>query len=190
MSQEANPGSEHPGEQPRNHRSLLSSRWFKISLVILMLVLGILVGTPVLIERLAEQWLEQHGGDQVEVQDVDFNPFTGILQLENVSVRVQDRTPLSFTRAALNLAWLPLFNKRIQVQSIDLTGFHMVVRNEDVLRIGGIHLPTGKQDTATDRRADEPSHWTAGIHTLGLHDFTLLYQDQNIHSTVACNSVT
>jgi len=168
----------------RIHRSAFSSRWFRIFLVILILALGILVGTPVLIEKLAEQWLEQHGGDQVEVQDVDFNPFTGILRLENVSVRVQDRTPLSFTTAELNLAWLPLFSKRIQVQSIELTGFRMVVQNVDVLRIGGIQLPTGEQDTATDKRTDEPSHWAAGIHTLGLHDFTLLYHDQNIHNTV------
>jgi len=190
MNHTVNSNSKHPAEnQPRNRASPFSSRWFIVSLVILILVLGILVGTPLLIERLAEQWLEQHGGDQVEVEDVDFNPFTGILRLDDVSVQVQDRTPLSFATAELNLAWLPLFSRHIQVQSIELTGFRMVVRNEDVLRIGGIQLPSGEPDTATDEPADESSHWAAGIDTLGLHDFTLLYHDRNIHSTVYIDSL-
>jgi outer membrane protein OmpA-like peptidoglycan-associated protein len=184
-----NSTSKHSVNKPRGHESLFSSRWFRVLFVTLILSLGILVGTPVLIERLAERWLEQHGGDRVEVQDVDFNPFTGILRLDNVSVQVQDRTPLSFNTAELNLAWLPLFSKHIQVQSIELTGFRMVVRNEDVLRIGGIQLPAGEQDTATDKPADESTHWAAGIHALGLHDFTLLYHDRNIHSTVYIDSL-
>jgi len=175
--------------KPLNLTSLHSSRWFMITLLILILLLTTLAGTPVLIERLAEQWLEQHGGDQVEVQDVDFNPFTGILRLDGVSIQVQDRTPLAFTTAELNLAWLPLFNKRIQVQSIELTGFRMVVRNEDVLSIGGIPLPASEQDTVTDEPEDEPTHWAAGIDNLGLHDFTLLYQDRNINSTIYIDSL-
>ncbi len=181
--------SKQPGDKPPHRAPLRSSRWFRIALVILVLLLAILAGTPVLIERLAEQWLEQHGGDRVEVQDVDFNPFTGILRLDNVSVQVQDRTPLSFTTAELNLAWLPLFSKHIQVQSIELTGFRVVVRNEDVLSIGGIQLPASEQNTASDTPADESTYWAAGIDRLGLHDFTLLYQDRNINSTVYIDSL-
>ncbi|HED19368.1 MAG TPA: DUF748 domain-containing protein, partial [Gammaproteobacteria bacterium] len=171
-------------KQPGRKSPLRAPRWFWIALSTLILLLAVLAGTPVLIERLAEQWLEQHGGDRVEVQDVDFNPFTGILRLTDVSIQVQDRTPLSFDTAELNLAWLPLFSKRIEVQSIELTGFRMVVRNDDVLSIGGIQLPTGQQETATDKPADESTQWAAGIDMLSLHDFTLVYQDRNISSTV------
>jgi len=178
-----------PRHMSRFHLSLLSSRWFRISLVILALSLGVLAGTPVLIERLAEQWLEQHGGEQVEVQDVDFNPFTGILRLDNVSIRIQDRTPLAFTKAELNLAWLPLFSRHIQAQAIELTGFRMVVRNEDVLSIGGIQLPAGDQETETDKSVDQSARWAAGIHSLGLNDFTLLYHDRNINSTISIESL-
>jgi len=176
-------------KQSGHKPSLRASRWFWITLFTLILLLAVLAGTPVLIERLAEQWLEQHGGDRVEVQDVDFNPFTGVLRLDDVSIEVQDRTPLSFDTAELNLAWLPLFSKRIEVQSIELTGFRMVVRNDDVLSIGGIPLPTGQQETATDKPADESTPWAAGIDMLSLHDFTLVYQDRNINSTVYIDSL-
>ncbi|MFQ5643291.1 MAG: DUF748 domain-containing protein [Thiogranum sp.] len=174
---------------PPQRTSLLASRWFRITLLILVLLLAVLAGMPVLIERLAEQWLEQHGGERVEVQNVDFNPFTGILRLDDVSVQVQDRTPLSFTMAELNLAWLPLFHKQIRVQSIELTGFRMVVRNEDALSIGGIQLPAGEQDAASDQSTDESMDWMAGIDILGLHDFTLLYHDRNISSTLYIDSL-
>ena len=66
MNHNVNANSKHPVEnKPRNRVSPVSSRWFRISLVTLVLSLGILLGTPLLIERLAEQWLERNGGDQV-----------------------------------------------------------------------------------------------------------------------------
>lgn len=177
------------GTSPVHPVSMFSSRWFRITLATLVLFATILITTPLLIERLAEQWLEQHGGEQVEVQNVDFNPFTGILRLENVSVQVEDRTPLSFATAELNLAWLPLFHRHIRVQSVELTGFRMLVRNEDVLRIGGITLPVTGPDSSGDPPANEPVHWAAGIDRLGLNDFTLLYQDRRINSTVYIDSL-
>ena len=56
--------------------ALLSSRWFRISTLILLIFLGILIGLPYLIKQQAQRWLEDNGGDRVEIRDVDFNPFT------------------------------------------------------------------------------------------------------------------
>jgi hypothetical protein len=79
--------------------SLLSSRWFRISAVILVIFLGILVGLPYLIKQQARIWLEDHGGDRVAIRDVDFNPFTAELVLEDLLIEVEDRQPLHFDTA-------------------------------------------------------------------------------------------
>ena len=170
---------------------LLASRWFKSLLILSTLALGILAGLPLLIEKLTERWLAEQSGNQVEVQNVDFNPFTGILRLEGVTIRIDDRTPLSFASAELNLAWLPLWEKHIQVQSIALTGFNMVVRNEDVLKIGGIPLPVSGADTTPTEPSPAPAKaWVAGIQQLELNDFTLLYHDRDLHGTVHIDTLS
>ena len=61
--------------------SLLSSRLFRMLAVILVIFLGILIGLPYLIKQQARMWLEDNGGDRVEIRDVDFNPFTAELDV-------------------------------------------------------------------------------------------------------------
>ena len=125
---------------------MLSNRWFRFFSVILILVLVFLIGTPLLIRHYAVQWLGEHGGDQVQFQDVDFNPFTATLLLKGLSVAVDEKTTLSFETAGAELAWLPLLRKQVEVQAVHLDGFHIIVdeRQKDRLLIGGIRLPVGE----------------------------------------------
>jgi hypothetical protein len=95
--------------------SLLSSRWFRISAVILVIFLGILIGLPYLIRQQAGAWLEENGGDRVAIRDVDFNPFTAELVLKDLLIEVQDRQTLHFATARLELEWLPLLHRHIDV---------------------------------------------------------------------------
>ena len=169
--------------------SLLSSRWFRISVLILLIFLGILVGLPYLIKQQARIWLEDHGGDRVEIRDVDFNPFTAELVLEDLLVEVQDNQPLHFDTARLELEWLPLLKKHIDVQAVELQGFYMLVNNENMLSIGGILLPTAEQQADTKETAGETSGWLAGLHTLALKDFTLVYHDAALDEKVYIDSL-
>ena len=51
--------------------SLFSSRWFRISAVILVILLGILIGLPYLIKQQARSWLDANGGERVEIRGTD-----------------------------------------------------------------------------------------------------------------------
>jgi len=168
---------------------LLSSRWFRISAVILLVFLGILIGLPYLIKQQARIWLEDNGGDRVEIRDVDFNPFTAELVLEDLLIEVEDRQPLHFDIARLELEWLPLLEKHIDVQAVELQGFYMLINNEDILRIGGILLPAGESEAETQQDAGEASAWLAGVHTLTLKDFTLVYHDEALDQRVYIDSL-
>jgi len=124
-------------------RTLLSQRWFKIILTLTVVGGAFLIGTPYLVKYLARQWLLDNGGDRVQVQDVDFNPFKGTLVFTGLDVQVDRETTLSFASAALHIAWKPLLHRQISVQSVALNGFNMIVDNraEDILSLGGIVLP-------------------------------------------------
>ena len=169
--------------------SLLSSRWFRISAVILVIFLGILIGLPYLIRQQAGAWLEDNGGDRVAIRDVDFNPFTAELVLKDLLIEVQDRQPLHFATARLELEWLPLLHRHIDVQAVELQGFYMLINNEDILRVGGILLPPGESEPETQEPAGEASPWLAGVQTLALKDFTLVYHDATLDQRVYVDSL-
>jgi outer membrane protein OmpA-like peptidoglycan-associated protein len=164
--------------------SLLSKRWFIILTVMLVLFAALLAGTPFLIKHLARQWLLENGGSEVQFRDVDFNPFSGILVLEDLDVKVDQETTLSFASAGLDLAWLPLFRKQIKVQSVELTGFRMVVDNRDMLRIGGIRLPEASPETQSETPETGSGGWLSGIESLMLQDFEIVYRDPKIETTL------
>ena len=154
--------------------SLLSSRLFRMLAVILVIFLGILIGLPYLIKQQARMWLEDNGGDRVEIRDVDFNPFTAELVLDDLLIEVEDRQPLHFDTARLELEWLPLLEKHIDVKAVELQGFYMLINNEDILRVGGILLPPRESEPENQEAAGEASAWLAGVDTLTLKDFTLV----------------
>ena len=68
--------------------SILSARWFRISAVVVVIVVGIVIGLPFLIQQQARIWLEENGGERVVIRDVDFNPFTAELVLEDLLIEV------------------------------------------------------------------------------------------------------
>jgi len=161
-------------------KSVLSNRWFRFFSVILVLVLVFLIGTPFLIRHYAAQWLREHGGQQVQFRDVDFNPFTATLLLKGLSVAVDRKTTLSFETAGAELAWLPLLRKQVEVQAVHLDGFHIIVdkRQKDRLLIGGIHLPVGESGTEQGQAAENA--WAAGIENLTFSDIHVHYLDNRL----------
>jgi outer membrane protein OmpA-like peptidoglycan-associated protein len=169
--------------------SLLSSRWFRIFAVILVIFLGVLIGLPYVIKQQARNWLEDNGGERVNIRDVDFNPFTAELVLEGLLIEVEGQQPLHFDTARLELEWLPLLKKQIDVQAIELQGSYMLINNEDILRVGGILLPPGESEAETQESTGEASIWLAGIHTLALKDFTLVYHDATLDQSVYIDSL-
>jgi hypothetical protein len=159
---------------------VLSNRWFRFFSVILVLVLVFLTGTPFLIRHYAAQWLREHGGQQVQFRDVDFNPFTATLLLKGLNVAVDRKTTLSFETAGAELAWLPLLRKQVEVQAVHLEGFHIIVdkRQKDRLLIGGIQLPVDGSDAEQGQAAGNA--WTAGIKNVTFSDIHVHYLDNRL----------
>jgi len=165
-------------------RTLLSQRWFKIILTFTVVGAAFLIGTPYLVKYLARQWLLENGGDRVQVQDVDFNPFKGTLVFTGLDVQVDRETTLSFASAGLDIAWKPLLHRQISVQSVTLNGFNMIIDNRaaDILSLGGIALP--KQAGEADEMAGEGAPWTSGVTQLTLNDFHLRVLDPAIEADI------
>lgn len=159
---------------------MLTKRWFQVTALLLLLLAGILTGTPFLIKDYVEQWLLENGGDRVVFEDVDFNPFTAELILKGLEVQTDSKTTLSFKRVAASLAWSPLLDKKIAIDRVELSSFTILIdqQSEDALLVGSIRIPDGepsKNDTD-----ETPTTWMAGIETLILNDVHVQYAAQQL----------
>ncbi len=156
-----------------------SRRSVQILLLVAVLLAGLFFGMPLVIKHFALKWLQDNGGEQVSVDNVEFNPFTGRLQLRGLEVKVDDTTTLAFASAEVNAAWWPLVHKQLELQSLTLRGLTLLVdRRPPQPRIGGIRLPESKDEP----KAENP--WSAGLDTLVLDDVKLRYLDDRLDLTL------
>jgi len=159
-------------------------KWIIVTTLALV-VLSVLALLPVAVQFGLRQWLLDNGGERVQVADVDLNLFTARLQLKGIRVETDGRDTLSVDRAGLDLAWLPLLQRRIVIEALSLDGIGMdITRDEDgQLHAGGITIPAGgNTDAAAAEKAqqDATPEWQIGIDSLTLSDIDLRYRDPKL----------
>ncbi len=168
-----------PGKPPFRKRRL----WVILTALALV-VLSIVLLLPVAVQTGLRNWLLDNGGEQVQVTDVDLNLFTGVLWLKGVRIDTAGGNALNVERAGLDLAWLPLLQRRITIQALTLDGVHLdIARDEEGrLRVGGIEIPAGQDSAATaeQTRREQAPAWTFGIDTLSVSDSAIRYRDPKL----------
>jgi hypothetical protein len=155
-------------------RSILRRLW--IPAVIVLLTLALLVGMPYGMSWALKDWLLENGAGQVEINDIDFNPFTGIASVELLNVRVGDRDTLVIPNLKLDLDWSPLFSRKVYVKAVTVDGVNLVVEQsaEGEVAVGGIQLPEG----GPDEPAGKP--WDYGIVMLDIKNTVIDYRTPDL----------
>ena len=165
-----------PSKKPGGKRR----QWIIIALT--LAVISVLVLLPMGVQVGLRNWLLENGGDRVQVADVDLNLFTGTLQLEGVTIDVDEHNTLNAERVRLTLAWLPLLKKHVVIEALAVNGVTLEIKQNEngQLRTGGILIPPGdktetlKEDTEQAREEKAPD-WKIGIDTLALSDIDIRY---------------
>ena len=108
-------------------RGLPGRRGLLIVTGLVALLIFLLVLTPYVIGWLASDWLRKQGADTVELQNVDFNPFTGTLAIEQLNVVKQDSERLIIPRLMLHLDWEPLFSRKVYIKEVTIEGVRLLI---------------------------------------------------------------
>jgi hypothetical protein len=90
--------------------------------IVVLLFLATLILLPIGIGYGVKQWILANGGDQVSVEDVDFNPFTATLGLHHLEVHKGGARPLLVPELGLHLSWHPLWYKQIVIDGVSIKG--------------------------------------------------------------------
>jgi len=150
------------------------------ALIIIVVFITTLIVIPHGISYAVTQWIKDNGNDQVSVEDVDFNPFTGTLIIHQLHARRMDNTPLAINELKLDFVWRKLFSKQVVVEAVSIQGVDLVIEQDDKgqLRVGGIK--SGDKQSSTENNADLP--WGFAIDTLTLADVGIDYQSSELTS--------
>ncbi len=158
----------------------------------LALFLFLLLAIPYAIDYAVETWLEDHGATKATIQDVDFNPFSGRLQLDNLQVETSRGLTLHIWQARVNLQWLSLVERRLRLSEVFFGETRIEVRRRDdgTWLIGGLSFPIGGTQEAGDAKdgAEEVAPWDFGVDELLFKDIFVGYGDPDIRADVAIKS--
>ena len=150
----------------------LGNHWLWVSAALTAVLVLVLMVIPLGIAYSLKHWLRENGGEQVELADVDFNPFAGIAIVEHLQVSVGDSSTLEIPHLLLDIDWAPLFSRHIYVKTVTLNGVHLEVEEgpDGALRIGGINLPQ------KDSQASAGEPWEFGIAHLRIEDSSIEFR--------------
>jgi len=160
-----------------------------IVLILSIVVAAVLIGLPYLIKFEVIKWLETHGAEQAQIEDIDLNPFAGSFQVENLTIQVKGETPLHIGQLAGDIKMFDLLDKRVVVQTFWLFDGHLSIsqgENND-LTIGGIRLP--KSPPPAEATHTEKSAWEFGLNTLVIANTTVDYHTPHLAQNFFVNAI-
>lgn len=157
---------------------------FKILFLFLALVLIIL---PYAIKYGAVYYLEKEKNITANIDDVNFNLFTGKVGLQGVHLYGPELGELHLGQFLIDLSVTELVNKNILVESINFHDFRANVTELDkAWNVGGIHIPLSEEeskDAEKPKEESKPFDWGYGVRSIAFSNIKLdvasQYTDSN-----------
>jgi len=152
--------------------------WLVVLATVAAVFVLLLVVLPYGISYGLQQWLVTNGGDDVQLEDIDFNVFTGRASVTKLNIVTDGQSHLVIPRLELDVDWLPMFSKHIDARVITLDGVDItIVQTADgALRIGGISLPAA-EDKVEEAGGEA---WGFGLEQLDIINTTVTYQSPDL----------
>jgi hypothetical protein len=147
--------------------------WLIVLAAVATLFLLLLVVLPHGISYGLQNWLRANGGESVQLEDIDFNVFTGRATVTNLNIAVDGQPRLIISKLGLDVDWMPLFSKHVTVKVLNFEDVDITILQtpEGSLRIGGISLPVAG-DEVTETPA-EP--WGFGLEELKITNSSITW---------------
>ncbi len=149
--------------------------------VIVLVFLAVLVGTPYLIDIGIERWIASQGPEIAQVDNIDFNPFTGSMIMDNLVVETTSGRTVNIARADLKFSWKQLFKKHLYFKEIVIRDVYMLVDHlgEKGFRVGGLII---QELAGAGEKSDTPG-WEVGIGSFVLQNAQIKYDTPELNAT-------
>lgn len=145
-----------------------------IWVIVFLMVLANVIIPPIAASQLRKQ-LHENGLQNVRIEDVSFNSFTLTLTIHTLIAEEPTKGRIQWQRSFVNVAFWPLWSKRIKVQDITLNNaiITVVQKPDGTMIIGGITIKPAKGPAPAKKQA--PSQWQIGIVNANLNNVLINY---------------
>jgi hypothetical protein len=170
-------------------RRFYRRRWVILSVTLVAFLLLCLAVLPYGISYGLHKLLLDYGGEEVAIEDIDFNIFTGKAAIENLQVSDGDRPLLAIPRLDLDVDWLPLFSRRVLIRAVSLEGLQLViaVTEDGVLRVGGVTIPDAREAPAAEPAGEV---WGVGLESLRIANSGIRYSSPGLQIDTRVDEVS
>ena len=88
-----------------------------------------LILLPIGVKYAAVYYLTKAGAENVTIEDIDLNLFSGTLKIEQFSIKSKKHEPLTLSSALFNISMLRLFIGKVLVERAVIDGLEVAVEN-------------------------------------------------------------
>ena len=167
----------------------LSSRVKKVLILIAVLIGLFLWSIPLLLEYYLEKKDVEWIGREVEVTDIDFNPFTGKVAVYNAFLYERDgSTPfISIGAIETNIRWLSFLKSVFELEYVTITDPVInIIQNGDAFNFDDL-IPS--DSTASNQPESSDEEFKFIINEIALVNGTFRYNDQLLSSEIALDRI-
>ncbi|MCF6281896.1 MAG: DUF748 domain-containing protein [Candidatus Polarisedimenticolaceae bacterium] len=138
----------------------------KAFLSALLLISTVIWTAPLAIEWAVVDWLKKSGVSDAAIEDIELNPFTGEFSLSHLSMGLREGRRFVVERLYLKLDYLPLYDGRVEVRSIELSGVELDLKidTDEQVTLGSLRLPNKSAEPVAEK--GDGSGWHFGLDQL------------------------
>lgn len=135
---------------------------------------------PMYVMHVAQGWYGKQGADyHLEIGSWRFSPVTGLMVLENLIFNHGNEFS-QFGHAEVNISMLALFQKTLEIESLNLTdGKLNVVQSEKSFNVLGIQVDRGKRTQSKDQDVQQEKGLSYKIGKIHIENQTIEYKNNN-----------
>ena len=150
-------------------------RLFLVFAITVSIFTGMLLALPWVLGLGLQWWLRDNISGTVSLTDVDFNLFTGTASLDELSITDDNEATLALHNINLDVDWLPLIHRQLQVRSMTVDGLEVVIKltTDGQLLPGVIKLPIDNEESSA-----EP--WDYALDSVTIRNSRLIYDNTEI----------
>ncbi|WP_373019205.1 DUF748 domain-containing protein [Thiomicrorhabdus sp.] len=153
-------------------RLLSTLKQYKWTVGILSVIGLMLILLPFGIQLGIQKALQHQGADQVSIEDVDFNLFTGRLSIKDLQIVDQQHTVLSADNLSVQMQLRALWQKHFLLKHLQLQhGFIQITQSDPKsIQLAGIDIPLSSEK---EPKESTTPFFLFGLENLDIEDLTL-----------------
>jgi len=163
---------------------LEKSRTLKRLSITVVFVVAVLIALPYAVKYGAIYGLKEAGATTVVIDDIDLNLFTGVLAIKGLRVGEEEKPDLQLSYLQVDVAYLPLFEKRFLLEAVKLEQVHLNIREQQ----GQLHIvvpiPASEAEADEDFSDENAVSWGVGLGDVVLRDVVLNVDAKGVTSNV------